>query len=179
MKSHILPPRFSIQASPRPTSSDGNERRNPRRAGGAKVTYEPNLDSTNGSLEADESLSKEENEEEMQEEVEEESSTHVIEETPEEETTPPTLYHFNRYKSATISAGLAPGKTIGDGIKEMEAIADKLLDESFNTALSGNSRDFAESSGNTFFVLNSTAGTIALFASIAKRKAPSLNSFSG
>lgn len=69
----------------------------------------------------------------------------------EEETTPPTLYHFNRYKSATISAGLAPGKTIGDGIKEMQAIADKLLDESFNTALSGSSRDFAESSGNTFF----------------------------
>ena len=69
----------------------------------------------------------------------------------EEETTPPTLYHFNRYKSATISAGLAPEKTIGDGIKEMQAIADKLLDDSFNTALSGNSRDFAESSGNTFF----------------------------
>ncbi len=71
----------------------------------------------------------------------------------EEETTPPTLYHFNRYKSATVSAGLAPGKTIGDGIKEMQAIADKLLDESFNTALAGNSRDFAESSGNTFFAL--------------------------
>jgi multidrug efflux pump len=68
-----------------------------------------------------------------------------------EETTPPTLYHFNRYKSATVSAGLAPGKTVGDGIKEMERIADKLLDESFTTALSGTSRDFAESSGNTMF----------------------------
>ena len=68
-----------------------------------------------------------------------------------EETTPPTLYHFNRYKSATISAGLAPGKTIGDGIEEMNAIAKKLLDETFTTALSGNSRDFAESSGNTYF----------------------------
>lgn len=68
-----------------------------------------------------------------------------------EETTPPTLYHFNRYKSATISAGLAPGKTIGDGIKEVERIADKLLDESFTKALSGTSRDFAESSGNTMF----------------------------
>lgn len=68
-----------------------------------------------------------------------------------EETTPPTLYHFNRYKSATVSAGLAPGKTIGDGIKEMQAIADKLLDESFSTALAGNSRDFAESSSNTAF----------------------------
>jgi hydrophobe/amphiphile efflux-1 (HAE1) family protein len=68
-----------------------------------------------------------------------------------EETTPPTLYHFNRYKSATVSAGLAPGKTVGDGIKEMQRIADKLLDESFTTALSGTSRDFAESSGNTLF----------------------------
>ncbi|MBX9782928.1 MAG: efflux RND transporter permease subunit [Chitinophagaceae bacterium] len=70
-----------------------------------------------------------------------------------EETTPPTLYHFNRYKSATISAGLAPGKTVGDGIKEMQRIADadKLLDETFTTALAGTSRDFAESSGNTLF----------------------------
>ena len=68
-----------------------------------------------------------------------------------EETTPPTLYHFNRYKSATVSAGLAPGKTIGDGIKEMEIIADRLLDETFSTALSGSSRDFSESSGNTLF----------------------------
>jgi hydrophobe/amphiphile efflux-1 (HAE1) family protein len=68
-----------------------------------------------------------------------------------EETTPPTLYHFNRYKSATVSAGLAPGKTIGDGIKAMEEIRTKLLDDSFTTALAGNSRDFAESSGNTLF----------------------------
>ncbi len=64
----------------------------------------------------------------------------------EESNTPPTIYHFNRYKSATISAGLAPGKTIGDGIKEMQGIADKLLDETFTTSLSGSSRDFAESS---------------------------------
>jgi multidrug efflux pump len=68
-----------------------------------------------------------------------------------EETTPPTIYHFNRYKSATISAGLAPGRTMGDGIKEMQSIADRLLDESFATSLSGSSRDFAESSGNTMF----------------------------
>ena len=68
-----------------------------------------------------------------------------------EETTPPTLYHFNRYKSATISAGLAEGKTIGDGIKAMEDIADNMLDDTFATSLSGSSRDFAESSGNTLF----------------------------
>jgi multidrug efflux pump len=71
--------------------------------------------------------------------------------TIEESTTPPTLYHFNRFKSATISAGLAPGKTIGDGIKAMEEIRAELLDDTFTTALTGTSRDFAESSGNTSF----------------------------
>jgi hydrophobe/amphiphile efflux-1 (HAE1) family protein len=69
----------------------------------------------------------------------------------QESTTPPSLYHFNRYKSATISAGLAPGKTVGDGIKVMEAISTKLLDESFTTSLTGTSRDYAESSSNTSF----------------------------
>jgi multidrug efflux pump len=68
-----------------------------------------------------------------------------------EDATPPTIYHFNRYKSAIISSGLAPGKTVSDGIKEMERIKKMLLDESFSTALSGSSRDFAESSSNTSF----------------------------
>ncbi len=68
-----------------------------------------------------------------------------------EDVTPPTLYHFNRFRSATISAGLAEGKTVGDGIKEIQAIADKELDESFRTSLTGSSRDYAESSGNTYF----------------------------
>ena len=71
--------------------------------------------------------------------------------TVRESTTPPSLYHFNRYKSATISAGLAPGKTVGDGIAAMEEIAGELLDETFTTSLAGNSRDYAESSGNTTF----------------------------
>ncbi len=69
----------------------------------------------------------------------------------QESTTPPSLYHFNRYKSATISAGLAPGKTVGDGIKVMEEISAKLLDETFTTSLTGTSRDYAESSSNTSF----------------------------
>jgi multidrug efflux pump len=68
-----------------------------------------------------------------------------------EASAPPTIYHFNRYKSATISAGLAPGKTVGDGIKEMDRISKKLLDDTFTTALSGTSRDYSESSGNTAF----------------------------
>ena len=71
--------------------------------------------------------------------------------TMEEQSTPPTIYHFNRYKSAIISAGLAPGKTIGDGIKVMEGISKKMLDDSFTTSLSGSSRDYAESGSNTSF----------------------------
>jgi multidrug efflux pump len=71
--------------------------------------------------------------------------------TIEESTTPPSLYHFNRYKSATISAGLAPDKTIGDGIAAMEEIKEQLLDETFTTSLSGTSRDYAESGSNTSF----------------------------
>jgi HAE1 family hydrophobic/amphiphilic exporter-1/multidrug efflux pump len=71
----------------------------------------------------------------------------------ENNSNPSTLYHFNRYKAATISASLADGKTIGDGIKAMQAIADKLLDQSFQTALSGPSRDYAESSSNIIFAL--------------------------
>jgi multidrug efflux pump len=68
-----------------------------------------------------------------------------------EQSSPPQLYHFNRYKSATVKAGLAPGKTIGDGIKEMDKIAAKVLDPTFTTALTGSSRDFAESSSNIVF----------------------------
>jgi multidrug efflux pump len=69
----------------------------------------------------------------------------------EEQSNPPQLYHYNRYKSATVSAGLAPGKTVGDGIKVMEGIANKILDQTFTTSLTGASRDFKESSGNTMF----------------------------
>jgi hydrophobe/amphiphile efflux-1 (HAE1) family protein len=68
-----------------------------------------------------------------------------------ETSNPPTLYHYNRFKSATISASLAEGKTIGDGVKSMQAIAGRLLDPSFQTSLSGPSRDYAESSSNTSF----------------------------
>jgi len=68
-----------------------------------------------------------------------------------ESSNPPTLYHYNRFKAATISASLAEGKTIGDGVKAMERISQKVLDESFKTALSGPSRDYAESSSNTNF----------------------------
>jgi len=71
--------------------------------------------------------------------------------TVKESSSPPQLYHFNRYMSATVSAALTPGKTIGDGIAAMENVAKKTLDNSFSTALTGASRDFAESSSSLLF----------------------------
>jgi HAE1 family hydrophobic/amphiphilic exporter-1/multidrug efflux pump len=69
----------------------------------------------------------------------------------EERSSPPQLYHNNRYMSATVSAGLAPGKSIGDGIEAMDQVAEKVLDKTFTTDLSGESRDFVESGSNTMF----------------------------
>jgi len=69
-----------------------------------------------------------------------------------EQSNPPQLFRFNRYIAATVSAGLAPGYTLGDGIKAMDEIAAKVLDESFSTTLAGAARDFAESSASLLFV---------------------------
>ncbi|MEO6037780.1 MAG: efflux RND transporter permease subunit, partial [Saprospiraceae bacterium] len=79
-----------------------------------------------------------------------------------EASNPPMLFHYNRYKSATLSASLAPGKTLGEGIEAMEKIAASMLDDSFNTDLSGTSRDFKESSGNTSFAFLLALGLIYL-----------------
>jgi hydrophobe/amphiphile efflux-1 (HAE1) family protein len=73
--------------------------------------------------------------------------------TIKEQSSPPQLYHYNRYKAAKVSAGLAPGKTIADGIKEMQDIGKRVLDDSFSTALTGPSRDYAESSSSVVFAL--------------------------
>jgi len=72
--------------------------------------------------------------------------------TLKERSNPPQLFRFNRYVAATVSAGLIPGKTIGDGIDEMEKIADQVLDESFATSLDGASKDFKESTSNLYFI---------------------------
>lgn len=64
---------------------------------------------------------------------------------------PPKLYRYNRFVSATISAGLAEGKTIGNGLDEMDRIAKQTLDETFRTALAGDSKEFRESSSSLVF----------------------------
>jgi multidrug efflux pump len=80
----------------------------------------------------------------------------------EEQSAPPQLYRFNRYVSATVSAGLAPGRTLGEGIDAMYEIADKVLDESFATALDGPSKDFQESSSSLLFAFLLALGLIYL-----------------
>jgi len=72
--------------------------------------------------------------------------------TLEEQSSPPQLYRFNRYSSATVSAGLAGDKTIGDGIDAMQQIADRVLTDAYTTDLAGPSRDFQESSSSLLFV---------------------------
>ena len=67
-----------------------------------------------------------------------------------ERSSPPQLYRFNRYSSAKVSAQLAKGVALGDGIKEMQRIADEVLDESYTTSLDGASREFAESSSSIY-----------------------------
>jgi len=71
--------------------------------------------------------------------------------TVEENVAPPQLYHYNRFLSATISAGLAKGRTIGEGIEEMDRIAAEVLPEDFRTALYGDSKEFKESSSSLMF----------------------------
>jgi multidrug efflux pump len=69
----------------------------------------------------------------------------------EESVAPPQLYRYNRFNSATISAGLAPGYSLGEGLEEMDRIAADVLDDSFRTALEGESRNFMESSSSLLF----------------------------
>ncbi|MBO5749495.1 MAG: efflux RND transporter permease subunit, partial [Bacteroidaceae bacterium] len=64
---------------------------------------------------------------------------------------PPKLYRYNRFVSATVSAGLAEGKTIGEGLDEMDKIAKEVLDDTFRTALAGDSKEFRESSSSLIF----------------------------
>jgi multidrug efflux pump len=68
-----------------------------------------------------------------------------------EETAPPQLYRYNRFVAATISAGLAKGKTISEGLEAMDRIAKETLDDTFRTALAGDSKDFRESSSSLMF----------------------------
>jgi multidrug efflux pump len=62
------------------------------------------------------------------------------------------LNHFNRVRSTTISANLPPGITIGKAIDDLNAIARRTLPQGMRTDLSGESREFVESSGGLYWL---------------------------
>jgi multidrug efflux pump len=68
-----------------------------------------------------------------------------------EDTAPPQLYRYNRFVSATVTSGLSDGWTMGQGLEEMHRIADEVLDDSFRTALAGDSKDYSESASSLMF----------------------------
>lgn len=80
----------------------------------------------------------------------------------DEQSAPPQLFRFNRYVSATVSAGLAPGVSLGEGIDIMYSVADNVLDEKFSTALDGVSKEFKESSTSLVFAFLLALGLIYL-----------------
>ena len=72
--------------------------------------------------------------------------------TVREQATPPQIFRFNRYMSATVSARPAPGNTIEDGINAMDRVAEDVLGPEFTTTLTGQSRDFQETSNQLLYV---------------------------
>ena len=69
-----------------------------------------------------------------------------------EDVAPRELNHFNRVRSATISASLAPGVTIGKALDDLHAIARRVLPPGVRTDLAGESREFVESGGGLNFL---------------------------
>ncbi len=68
--------------------------------------------------------------------------------TIDEGVSPAAIYRYDQYTSATVSAALAPGTSLEEGIEEMERIKAETLGEHFKSSLAGQSRDFQESQGN-------------------------------
>ena len=68
-----------------------------------------------------------------------------------ESASPAAIFRFNRAVSATIQGTPAPGHTLGEGIAELDRVAKKVLPENFRTSLTGQSRDFADSSSSLLF----------------------------
>jgi len=65
---------------------------------------------------------------------------------------PKNLNHFQKLRSATITANLAPGYTLGQAVDAMESSAKRLL-PGVVTDLNGQSREYRESAGSFALVL--------------------------
>ena len=65
-----------------------------------------------------------------------------------EAVSPRELNHFNQRRSVTITANLAPGYSLGEGLKFMDEAAARVLPAGYATELNGMSREFRASSGS-------------------------------
>ena len=72
--------------------------------------------------------------------------------TVEERVAPKELNHFNKLRSATITATLAPGTSLGEALAVMQAAANKVLPATAQTDYAGQSREFRESASGLYFV---------------------------
>ena len=64
---------------------------------------------------------------------------------------PRELAHFNRVRSATLTASLAPGFTLGAALDSLNRIAAEVLPKGSSTALAGESRELEESGSSLYF----------------------------
>jgi multidrug efflux pump len=64
---------------------------------------------------------------------------------------PRELNHFNRVRASTITAGLAPGFTLGEALDSLTRIANEVLPKGSSTALAGESRELEESGSSLYF----------------------------
>ncbi|MDQ3207439.1 MAG: efflux RND transporter permease subunit, partial [Gemmatimonadota bacterium] len=64
---------------------------------------------------------------------------------------PRELNHFQRVRSATITASLAPGFTLGEALDSLTSIATEVLPKGSSTALAGESRELEESGSALYF----------------------------
>ncbi len=70
----------------------------------------------------------------------------------EERVAPKELNHFNKLRSATLTATLAPGTSLGEALTFLQGAAQRVLPTTAQTDYAGQSREFRESASGLYFV---------------------------
>ncbi len=70
----------------------------------------------------------------------------------EETVAPKELNHHNRVRSATISANLVPGVSLGQALADLDKITNEKLSGSFKREYAGQSQEFVSSSSSLYFM---------------------------
>ena len=82
--------------------------------------------------------------------------------TVSEGVSPRGIAHFQRVRAATVNANLAPGFTQGEALAYMNEAAKRVLPSTVQTDLSGQAREFRDSSSDIYFVFLLSLGFIYL-----------------